>query len=227
MLGVVSNYARQRGRLIGLPLLLTISSCSLSLFPGYHRQNESVAITPVSWFQPDSAHFLFNTKVDLMKNHFSGLMVVKPYPNGSYRVVFITEVGLKIFDLEFLPDSQVKAHFIMDAMNRKSLVNTLSNDISLVLMNGLQGIQPEVLGLTDSQDLVFRYKKGNRKNYYFIGADCNKPYLARQVAGITNKVSAHLYGNPVTGIDSVKIKHDNFRLAIILYRIIENNHAAE
>jgi hypothetical protein len=103
----------------------------------------------------------------------------------------------------------------------------LSNDISLVLMNGLQRVQPEVLGLKDSPDLVFRFKNGNRKNCYYVAAHGNRPYLARQIAGITRKVTADMYGNPHTGIDSVKIKHDNLRLAISLYRIIENPHAAE
>jgi len=214
--------------LLLLPLLLPLFySCSISLFPDYHRQAETGAIAPASWFQSDSSHFLFNTKIDLMKNHFSGLMVVKPFPDSSYRVVFLTEVGLKIFDMEFMPDRQVKVHYMMDAMKRKALVNTLSNDISLVLMNGLQRIQPEVLGLNDSLDLVFRFKNGRRKNCYYVTTQSNRPYLARQVAGISRKVTADLYGNPHTGIDSVKIKHDNLRLAISLYRIIENPHAAE
>lgn len=227
LLGVVSNYAQHRASLLLLLLPLLLNSCSLSLFPGYHRQAETDAVAPASWFQSDSSHFLFNTKIDLMKDHFSGLMVVKPFPDSSYRVVFLTEVGLKIFDLEFMPDRQVKVHYMMDAMNRKALVNTLSNDISLVLMNGLQRLQPEVLGLKDSHDLVFRFKIGSRKNCYYVASQNNRPYLARQVAGISRKVTADLYGNPHAGIDSVKIKHDNLRLAISLYRIIENPHAAE
>jgi hypothetical protein len=129
--------------------------------------------------------------------------------------------------MEFMDDSQVKVHYMMDAMNRKTLVNTLSNDISLVLMNGLQRIQPDVLGLKDSQNMVFKFKNGSRKNCYYVASQGNRPYLARQVAGITRKVTANLYGNPHTGIDSVKIKHDNLRLAISLYRIIDNPHAAE
>ena len=38
---------------------------------------------PVSWFHSDTSHYLFNTKIDILKNHFSGLMVIKPEGAGT------------------------------------------------------------------------------------------------------------------------------------------------
>jgi len=203
------------------------TGCSLSLFPGYHPQPSSRAVAPVSWFQKDTGYFLFDTKIDLMKNHFSGLMVIKPDTESSFRVVFITEVGLKIFDLEFMPASGMKVHYILDAMNRKALINKLSSDISLVLMNDAAVKQPDVLRHKDSHDLIFRYKNGNKRNYYFLGETGERPYFARQTSCLVSKVRANFYGNPVTGIDSVKIKHDNLRLDIHFQRIKENSYVAE
>ena len=96
----------RRGKYMGLPLLiihfLMYSGCSFGLLEGYQK-TEQVSIAPVSWFKTDSDHLLMNTTIDVMKNHFSGLMVIKSLTNGGYRVVFITEVGLKIFDMEFVP----------------------------------------------------------------------------------------------------------------------------
>lgn len=227
MPGVVFNYTRKSGRHLSLPLLLLFSGCSLSLFPGYHPLTDSRAVFPVSWFQSDSGHFLFNTKIDLMRDHFSGLMVIKPENGKSYRVVFLTEVGLKVFDMEFMPGGQMKVHYIVDAINRKMLINKLSNDLSLVLMNGMSAIQFDILSHKDSKDIIFRYNHGNKRNYYFLNGTNNQPYLARQTAGLANKVRVSFFGNPVTGIDSLKIKHDNFRLNINLYRINENSYVTE
>jgi hypothetical protein len=205
-----------------MPLLLLASGCSLSLFPGYHRQPDCALSGPVSWFRADSGHFLFNTEIDVFKKHFGGIMVVKPFENGSYRVVFITEVGLKIFDMEFLPDSLVKVNYIMEAMNKKALVNTLSNDIGLVLMNGLPSAgTPIILGRRKSDDAIFKYHLKKSKVLYFLHNTGNKPYFVKQTGCITNKVKADLDGNNNTGIDSVKIKHYNLRLSINLYRINE------
>jgi hypothetical protein len=223
------------GRHTGLPLLLLpllllllLNSCSISLFNGYHHQANYTGKAPASWFLSDTGHFLFNTKIDLMKNHFSGLMIIKPVTGGSYRVVFITEVGLKIFDMEFLPDKQVKVHYLMDAMNKKALIKTLTNDISLVLMNRLSDGQPDVLRHRNSQDIIYRYRDKSRKSFYHLNEVNDRPYQVKQTAGIINKVKAELYGNPASGIDSVKITHYNLRLSINLYRIIEvTNDVAE
>ncbi len=108
----------------GLPLLLIIlfclNGCSFGLLEGYQK-TEQVSMAPVSWFKTDSDHLLMNTTIDVMKNHFSGLMVIKTLTNGGYRVVFITEVGLKIFDMEFVPGETVKVYYLMDALNKKIL----------------------------------------------------------------------------------------------------------
>ena len=179
------------------------------------------------WFKADTGHFLFNTGIDLMRKHFTGLMVIKPQEADAYRVIFITEVGLKIFDLEFFPDQPEKVHYMMEAMNRKSLVSALTNDISMVLMNRLPQAQPEILGKKGSGDIIYRYQSGKKNYYYFVREAGARPYFARQTAGLASKARAEMYGSSSTGIDSIKIRHDHFRFSIALYRINENNHAAE
>jgi len=210
-----------------LPLLLFFSNgCSVAIFNDYHRLPDYKGNTPVSWFQSDTAHSLFNTKIDLMKNHFSGLMVIKPLAGASYRVVFITEVGLKIFDLEFFPDREVKLHYIMDVMNRKALIKTLSNDISLLLLNGLTG-QPKVMSKKNSPGAIFRYRYKGKKNYVHLKEKHAMPFYVKQTSCLSNKVRVNLYGKPGSGLDSVKIKHYNLRLSLDLYRIKENQYVVE
>jgi hypothetical protein len=212
--------------LSGCLLLALSSGCSLSLFNGYHSLPARPE-PPVSWFRTDTGYFLFNARIDLMKNHFSGLMVVKPVTGGSYRVIFLTELGIKIFDMEFLDNREVRIHYIMEAMNRKALVNTLTNDISLVLMNGLSGLEFELLTQRHSTDTLFRCRYKGKNNYYFTADSTDFPYFVKQVSCLTNKVSADLCGTD-SGIDSIKIAHYNLRLNIALYRIREEiNNVAE
>ncbi len=163
-----------------------------------------------------------------MKKHFSGLMVVKTSGTGAYRVVMITEVGLKVFDMEFAPDTTVKMHYIMDPMNKKVLINTLSDDISLILMNRTVTMKPDRLSDKRSNDQVFRYKDHGRKYYYYVAGGSEFPHFAKQTGRITNKVKAYLYGNKNSGIDSLNISHYNFGLTIHLQRINEiTDHASE
>jgi hypothetical protein len=174
----------------------------------------------------DTGYFLFKARIDLMKNHFSGLMVVKPVTGGSYRVVFLTEVGIKIFDIEFLTSREAKIHYIMEAINRKILINSLTNDIRLVLMNGLSDLDYELLTQRHSADTLFRYRDKRKRNYYYTAGSNDRPYLVKQTSCFADKVSADLCGTDA-GIDSIKIAHYNLRLKIALYRIREENHVAE
>ena len=208
--------------------LFFISGCSVSLFNGYQKDPGYTGEAPMSWFKADSGHFLFHTRIDIMKNHLSGLMVIKPMTGETYRVVFITEVGLKIFDMEFFADKPAKVHYIMEAMDRNVIVNTLTNDIGLILMTRISSQKPSVFRDKSTRKIAFRYRDKGRKYYYHVSGEDGRFYKVVQKAGMARKVYADLYGNEVSGIDSIKISHFAVKLSINLYRIIEDsNHAAD
>jgi hypothetical protein len=116
-----------------LLLGLILTACTHRMLEG----NNTVPATgqkPVSWFRTDSDHLLMRTQIDMMKKHFSGLMVIKALPDEGYRLIFLTEVGLKIFDMEFSSGKLVQVHYMLDAMNKKVIVKTLSGDLGMMLM---------------------------------------------------------------------------------------------
>jgi hypothetical protein len=201
--------------------LLMLSSCSVSLFPGYKAAPMKDIREPFSWFQSDTGYFLFNIKVDLAKNHFTGLLAAKETGKDTFRVVMITEVGLKLFDFEFIPKQEMKVHYLVDAMNRQILIKTLSEDIGLVLMHPASGtIDPAIL-IDKNGNIIFRYRDHCKKSYYYHKENAVLPYYARRTKGISNKAYAEFFGNKATGIDSIKLAHENISLNIQLNRITE------
>jgi len=211
-----------------LCLVLLACSCSLALFPRYKSTTNSRFAEPVSWFSADSGHIIFNTSIDVLKNHFSGLLVIKNMGNQAYRVVLITEVGLKVMDMEFQSGQPVKVYYIMDAMNKKALIHTLSNDINLILMNEIHGHSPVLLTTKKTGNTVFRYRIAGGKTYYALCDENPTPCLAKQTGMLTNKVRAEFFGTRDTGIDSIRLSHYNFNLNINLYRITEEaSHVTE
>jgi hypothetical protein len=157
-----------------------------------------------------------------MKNHYSGLMVVKNVGTDTFRVVLITEVGLKVLDFEFFPDREARVHYIMDPLNKKMLISTLSKDISLVLMNQIKHKEPAFLMDKERVNRIVKYKNNGKKNYYFFKPDSVMPYSAIQTGSVSKRVKAAYFG---TGqrIDSVSISHYNVNLNIKLYRISEDH----
>ena len=207
----------------GLPLLICMfcfSGCSFGLLEGYQKSGQ-VSVTPVSWFKTDSDHLLMNTTIDIMKNHFSGLMVIKSLTNGGYRVVFITEVGLKIFDMEFVPGETVKVHYFMDALNKKILIRTLSADLKLLLFQPQQNEKPVLYNGSPGR-IMARYNHKRKRDYYEIVALTGKPVQAYQVSGTSKKARIDYYSRDGIQIDSVNIVHYHVKLRIGMHLINEN-----
>jgi hypothetical protein len=211
------------GNYTGLPLVLLVfclSGCSFSLLEGYQKSGE-VSVTPVSWFKTDSDHILMNTNIDVMKKHFSGLMVIKSLGNDGYRVVFITEVGLKIFDMEFAPGEPVKVHYFMDALNKKVFIRTLSADLMLLLIQPQEGVKHVLYEGPSGQKMV-SYKNKRKRDYYVVSAVTGKPVQAYQVSGSSRKARIDYYSSGGMQIDSVNIVHYHVSLRIGMHLINEN-----
>ena len=153
----------------------------------------------------------------MMKRHFSGLMVIKPLPDEAYRVIFITEVGLKIFDMEF-NRREVIVHYFMEAMNKKTLVNTLTRDIGLILMREHTAQTPVVLHERSSGAPVLKYRENGRRVYYRLDETGRASGIV-QSGKILNKVKADFYSAGNNRVDSIFIAHYHVNLTIKLSRI--------
>lgn len=196
------------------------------MFNGYRHNGPYNGEKPVSWFRQDTGLTVFNTTIDLMKRHFSGLMVVKPLPEGDYRVVFITEVGLKIFDMSFTREGVI-VHYIMEAMNKKALVNTLKRDIGLILIQEHGDQVPVLLHERSSGAPVLKYSENSRRNYYRLNGTGNINGIV-QSGRFLNKVKADFYSAAGYRVDSILIAHYHMNLHMKLIRISNiTGHAEE
>ena len=95
-------------------------------------------------FRPRISTVLYNTNVNVVGNHLSGLLIIKKMPDSSLRLVFSSETGFKFFDFEF-SQNNFKVHYIMNKMDKKSVIKTLRKDFELVLMNNLNIAEGYVL----------------------------------------------------------------------------------
>ncbi len=183
---------------------------------------EDAGSRPVSWFESDSDHYLFNTSIDFMKNHLSGLTVVKPLSSGNYRVVILTETGLKIMDMEFFADSEPRIHYIMEQLNRKIMIRTLQKDMNLMLMNHVENMNPFwYSNYPVNPGMNALYKVNSERYFYTIDKGQIHPSVAMMGKGRKFKSVVHFFGTNVSGIDSLKLQHNNIDLSIGLFRIHE------
>ena len=88
-----------------LIVLFLISFC-LACSPGKYSKLNRIQSKTIdsndlpSLFKNVNPAPLYKTEVNLYGNKFGGLLLIKAMQDSSYRIVFTTETGIKLFDFE-------------------------------------------------------------------------------------------------------------------------------
>jgi hypothetical protein len=168
-------------------------------------------------FKPAFTVALYNTTVDVVGNHLSGLLLIKKMPDSSTRMVFSNEMGFSFFDFEFKPGGDFKVYSIMKKLNKKSVIKTLQHDFELILMNNLDNSKAVLKtreGLT-----YFIFPKSKGYNYYITNQSGDELVRMERASNKKTIVEAvmknYLNGMP----DTIGITHKTFEFNIGLKRI--------
>lgn len=202
-------------------IYLILSSCLLfvvSCSPSYQQMQSATAnVNVLQKFKPAFTVALYNTTVDVMSNHLSGLLLIKKMPDSSTRVVFSNEMGLGFFDFEFTPDGSFKVYSIMKKLNKKSVIKTLQHDFDLLLMNNLDNTKAVVKTNEGLTYFIFPQSKGF--NYYITNQSGDE--LVRMERASNKKIIVEaVMKNYINGIpDTIGISHKTFEFNIGLKRI--------
>ena len=200
---------------------LLLSSCLLLFIgcsPAYKQMQALPADgRPLQKFKPAFTVTLYNTKVDVVGNHLSGLLMIKKMADSSTRLVFSNEMGFTFFDFEFTPSGKFKVYSIIDKMNKRAVIKTLRKDFELVLMNNLRN--PSTIRKSNGL-LYYVYPQSSGFNYY-ITDSTNKELVRMERASKRKTVVEAVMKNYIKGIpDTISITHKNFSFTIGLKRIV-------
>lgn len=206
--------------LFRIPYLI-LSSCLLIMlgcFPA-HRQMQSANadISILQKFKPAFTVALYNTSVDVVGNHLSGLLLIKKMPDSSTRMVFSNEMGFTFFDFEFAADGQFKVYSIIKKLNKRSVIKTLQHDLELVLMNRMDNSKASVKTANGLIYYIFPQTKGF--NYYITNQTGDELVRMERASNKKTIVEA-VMKNYTNGIpDTIGISHKTFEFNIGLKRI--------
>lgn len=200
---------------------LLLSSCVIVLFSCssvYKKLQKTTGdVSCIQKFKPAYTSQWYTTTVDVLNNHLSGLLLFKKMPDGSTRLLFSNEMGVKFFDFEFDTAGNFKVHHIMQTMNKKAVIKTLRKDFELVLFMHTDPQNSSVL--RDSLYTYYAFPQEKGSNYYITANDCSS--LVRMERGSKKKpvVEAVMkdYKNGMP--DTIGISHKNFKFDISLKRL--------
>lgn len=207
-----------------LPYRITYLILSSSLFivlscsPAHQQmQSASADVNLLQKFKPAFTVALYNTTVDVVGNHLSGLLLIKKMPDSSTRLVFSNEMGFSFFDFEFAADGKFKVYSITKLMNKKSVIKTLQHNFELILMNNLDNSRASVR--TKDGLIYFVFPKTKGFNYYITNKSGDE-LLRMERASNKKTIVEAVMKDYIGGIpDTIGISHKTFEFNIGLKRI--------
>ena len=174
-------------------------------------------VSTLQKFKPAFTVALYNTQVDVVSNHLSGILIIKKMPDSSIRMVFSNEIGFKFFDFEFSADGKFKVYSVISQMNKRAVLKTLRKDFELILMEHLDNSTVSIRANNGLLYYVFPQSKGY--NYYITDSTGDK-LIRMERASKTKIVVEAFMQNYINGIpDTIAISHKTFNFTIGLKRI--------
>lgn len=196
-------------------IVLLLYGCSLGHYGKLKSTSNLEAVTLHSLFGENFNSFLFKTNIRVYGKDFSGLLVTKQMQPNDYRVIFTTELGMKLFDFEF-KDTSFTLHYCVPQFNKPALLKTIQKDIEILLMNETKNKTAEVFINPKDSAFVYKFKDNKLDNYYFLDKSSNHIFRIEHSKRNTKKTTFDLNNYSDQFPSNIMIKHHDIKLKIEL-----------
>ena len=114
---------------------------------------------------PDTAAVKYKASIDFLNKHFTGIVVLKQTDRTTKHCVFVTELGMRMFDLEMRGDS-IYPVFVFDPLNKPKLVEALARNFKSILLIEWFNNSAQIVVKSDKEALLlWQYR---RRQYLFM-----------------------------------------------------------
>lgn len=198
-------------------ILILLCSCHFGHYGRLKELNEcyyyATNLKPL--FGDNFNSFLFKTNITVYGKDYSGLLVTKQMSPQDYRVIFTTELGMKLFDFEF-KDTAFTLHYCVPQFNKPKLLKVIQKDIETLLMNDLD--KKTFKKLNDPKMLYSVHKTKNGKLDYYYFAENSTTHLVKiEHAKKRRKKTTFTLSNYQNDFPSnILIQHHDIKLKIEL-----------
>ena len=144
---------------------------------------------------PDTAAVKYKTSIDFLNKHFTGIIVLKQTDRTTKHCVFVTELGMRMFDFEMRGDS-IYPVFVFDPLNKPKLVDALARNFKSILLVEWFNNSAQIVVKSDKEALLLWQHP--RHPYLFM--DENKYAVEQQIFYGRKKESKTIYTNNYSNI---------------------------
>lgn len=202
---------------ISLVFVLVFSSCALKTTQDL-RQTAIIHNTISNpYFNNPHLDYVYKARVEVYKNHFSGIFIVKKTGTQSHRLVLTTDFGGKLLDLEY-DGSGFEVNYVVDELKKPYILNVLKEDFRLLLTNKITISAAYV----NSQYRVFRTNSDGGFNFYFMPRDAEKLVKIISTSKTKEKVVVDFDSSRGKIAETITIVHRDIKLKIELEKFTDH-----
>lgn len=77
----------------------------------------------------------YKTEIDVLNKHFTGILVLKQTDDSTKHLVFVTELGMRMFDF-VIRRNTISPEFVFDALNKPKFITALTSSFRDILLIG-------------------------------------------------------------------------------------------
>jgi len=151
-------------------LFTILVSCSISKYQSNVKPfPETITyqnLLPV--INPNGTSSKFKASIDVLNKHFSGIVIVKQTDSITTHVIFVTELGMKMFDLE-KKDTSLNMVYVFEPMNKPKLINVLKTNFKNMLLMDVYNKNSKT-GFLKSKQKIYELINGKEKRYFLVTA---------------------------------------------------------
>ena len=112
---------------------LAIVSCRISKYK--HSNCDKVVYTEqlVKPILSNKKPLKFKASIDVLKNHLTGILIVKQIDSVATHFIFVTELGMKMFDFLY-KDNRMEAAYVFEPLNKPKLISSLMRNLENIFL---------------------------------------------------------------------------------------------
>ena len=196
--------------LINCFLAMVLVSCG-SVTKNYTPKKLDKTSYEVPYFSNSKTDYVYKTNITVYGHELSGIFIAKKINDTTHRVVFTTEFGNKLLDFE-ISETTFKVNSIVSELDRKVLINTLTEDFRLLLKKDYL-IQEQ---FENESDNIYKSADGNRDNYLFVSKKDQKLEKVVHSSKTKEKITLTFDSENNIFAEKIQINHQNIKLNIAL-----------
>jgi hypothetical protein len=161
----------------------------------------------------------YRASIDIFRKHFSGILLYKQTDSLVSHIVFVTELGMTVFDFEVRADSFRLISAFPGFESKPKLMGMLKQDLGLVFRTAVGSPGAEKRSKNKTPLIVYRIPSQGTHTYYWVDEQSRQPVRAYQGNRFRNKVRVRYenYSNGEAG--EVSLKHKGLPVRMSLHLI--------